>query len=62
MQIEKEIKDQVKEQKLLHLKIQYATLEMDKVALESVGDTDGAKQIEERMNQIQKAYEAIDAL
>jgi hypothetical protein len=62
MQIEKEIKDQVKDQKLLQLKIQYATLEMDKVALESVGDTDGAKQIEERMNNIRKAYEAIDAL
>lgn len=62
MEIESEIKAQIKQRKLLELKQKYYTLELDKVALETVGDTEGTKEILERMESIKKAYEAINAL
>lgn len=62
MEIEKEIKDKLKQQRLLELKQRYYSLELDKIALETVNDHSGIKDIEQRMKSIEKAYEAINAL
>lgn len=62
MKIEKEIKERAKAQRLQQLKMRYFELEMDRIALEAVGDKEAAALVKERMEGVQKAYKAIEAL
>lgn len=62
MDIDKNIKKKLKEEKLTELKIKYYKLELDKTALLAVDDNEGVKELVDRMESIKKAYEAINTL
>lgn len=52
----------MKKQRLEVLKRRYFELELDKVALEAAGDTEGVEATIKRMTSVQAAYEAVDAI
>jgi hypothetical protein len=62
VKIEKEIKEQAKKNRLQQLKMRYFDLEMDKIALEAVGNFEDAKLVAKRMEDLLKAYAAIEAI
>lgn len=62
MKIEKEIKGPVIEQRLQYYKKRYFELELDKIALLANRDTEGVKEVEEKMRSFKIAYEAIEAI
>ncbi|HAY22602.1 MAG TPA: hypothetical protein DCY27_10650 [Desulfobacterales bacterium] len=62
MFIEKEIKEYAKNTRLKQLKMRYFDLEMDRVSLEYIGDKEAVAQIKQRMEDVKKAYKAVEAL
>lgn len=62
MQIEKEIKKELKEQRLQQLKRRYYDLELDRLTFAALGNEKDATAIAERQEQIAKAYETIEAV
>ena len=62
MIIETEIKTQLKAQRLEQLKRRYFELELDRIALEATGDTEGAKATLDRMENVQKAFDAVESI
>jgi hypothetical protein len=62
MIIEKEIKEPMKKQRLEVLKRRYFELELDVVALKATGDTEGVEITIKRMQAVQAAYEAVEAI
>ena len=62
MIIEKEIKEPMIKQRLDVLKRRYFELELDRVALEAAGDTEGVTATIIRMQAVQAAYEAVEAI
>ena len=59
MKIEKEIKQQLKQQRLNQYKKRYFELELDRVALIANKDLEGAKATEIRMQAVEDAYNAV---
>lgn len=62
MDIETQIKEELKQRRLTQLKQRYFSLELDLVALEAVGDIKGKEMTIERMANVQRAYEAVEAI
>jgi len=62
MDIEIQIKEELKQRRLTQLKQRYFSLELDLVALEAVGNIKGKEMTIERMANVQKAYEAVEAI
>ena len=62
MDIETQIKEELKQRRLTQLKQRYFSLELDLVALEAVGNIKGKEMTIERMANVQKAYEAVEAI
>jgi hypothetical protein len=62
MNIEKEIKQQLKTQRMDQLKRRYFELELDKAALEATANEDAVKETVLRMDQVQKAYDAVEKI
>lgn len=62
MDISPEIKERAKAHRLQQLQIRYFELEMDRIALEVNGDTEGAKETVKRMEAIEKAYQAVESI
>ena len=62
MQIEKEIKQHCKEQRLRSLQMRYFDLEMDRLSLIANGDEEGAAATVKRQEAMQKAYEAVEEI
>lgn len=62
MNIEKEIKQPMKEQRLQQYKKRYFELELDRIALLANEDKEGATEVEKRMQSVQSAYEAVEAI
>ena len=62
MTIEPEIKIELKQRKLTQLKQRYFSLQMDLESLRAVGNVEGAETIAQRMENVQKAYDAVEAM
>lgn len=62
MDISPELKERAKAHRLQQLQIRYFELEMDKVALEVAGDNARAAEVATRMEAIQAAYKAVEAI
>lgn len=62
MEIETDLKTQLKTQRLQNLKARYFELELDRVALEANGDTEGTNETAKRMDSVQKAFDAVNAI
>lgn len=59
MEIEKELKDKLKQQRLDQYKMQLYSLEMDLVAFTAIGDEEAIRQTKERLEHGRKAYQAV---
>lgn len=62
MDIETQIKTELKTQRLNQLKRRYFELELDRVGLEANGDINGVEAIVKRMDTVQRAYDAVNAI
>lgn len=62
MELTKEQKEAMIIQRLEQYKQQVFSLEMDRTALESVGDKEGIKSIDERIEALRKAYKAVEGM
>ena len=62
MDIETSIKTELKNQRLNQLKRRYFELELDRIGLEANGDTNGVEAIVKRMDTVQRAYDAVNAI
>jgi len=62
MTIEPEIKIELKQRKLTQLKQRYFSLQMDLESLRAVGNIEGVETIVLRMENVQKAYDAVEAM
>lgn len=62
MEIPTELKDKMKEQRLNQYRQQIFTLQMDKVALESVGNTAEAEKAQKAIDDLEKAFAAIEVM
>ena len=62
MTIEPEIKIELKQRKLTQLKQRYFSLQMDLESLRAVGNVEGVETIVIRMENVQKAYDAVEVM
>lgn len=62
IEVSEEMKSNLKQQRLRQLEARYFELVMDKAGLEANRDLDGIKIIEQRMEHVVKAYEAVKEL
>lgn len=62
VEIEQELKDKLKKQRLEQYKSQLFNLEMDLSAYESFGDTKAIEQTKAAIEQGRKAYKAVEAM
>lgn len=62
MEIPIELKDKMIEQRLNQYRQQIFTLQMDKVALESVGNTAEAEKAQKSIDDLEKAFAAIEVM
>ena len=62
MDINQELKKRAKDHRLEMLQLKFFELEMDRVALIANGDTEGAGAISKRMEAVEKAYNAVEAI
>lgn len=59
--VPQEIKDQIKQQRLLNLSISWYSCQLDKVAYEARGEAENVAKAEEELLKIEAAYAAIEA-
>lgn len=62
VQIDPALKEKMKEQRLSQYQQQIFTLEMDVVALEAIGDDQGLQKAKKSLEDLHKAYEAVEAI
>lgn len=62
MELKTEQKKAMIEQRLDAYKQQIFSLEMDRIALKSLDDTEGVKSIDTRIEALKKAYEAVEGM
>lgn len=60
MKIEKELKDQIKSNRLHTLQQRYYDLYLDLISLEAVGNTARAEEIKNEMEKIKKVYQVVE--
>jgi len=62
LDIDPDLKKRAKANRLQQLQIRYFELEMDRIALEANGDTEGTAETVKRMEAVEKAYRAVESL
>jgi hypothetical protein len=62
VEIEQEMKDQMKEHRLNQYKQQIFTLQMDIVALKAVGDKEGLLKAGKSLEGLEKAFAAVEVM
>lgn len=62
MRIETEIRDKAKQHRLKALRVKYFEIYMDMVSMQATGDAAGAEVAQNRLDNIQKAYETVEAI
>lgn len=62
MQLSEEMKAKLKEQRLAQYRQQAFVLQMDLAALEAVGDSQKAAETRSALEDVQKAYTAVEVL
>jgi flagellar biosynthesis chaperone FliJ len=62
VQIDPALKEKMKEQRLSQYQQQIFTLEMDIAALEAVGDEKGLEKAKKSLEDLHKAYAAVEAI
>lgn len=60
--VDKQIKDDMKTQRLLQLKRQYFDFDMNKVAYLAQGKTENANEMQKLMDEVETSYNAILAM
>jgi hypothetical protein len=62
MELDSKTKEILKKERLEQYKRQLFTLNMDNRALEAVQDKEGVKGVEQRIEALEKAYKAVEAM
>lgn len=62
MEIPQEIKDNMKAQRLREYQMKIFNFQMDIAAGESVGDQEFVKESKKKISELEKAYQAVEAL
>jgi len=62
MELTKEQKERLKQERLLNYQIQMFNLRMSRTAYEAVGDTAKVKECDEELRRLQTAYEAVERM
>jgi hypothetical protein len=62
MNIDSNIKERAKEQRLTNLKVQYFEFQMNLAAYEANNDQAGIEQTKQQMESCEKSYKAIEAI
>lgn len=62
IEVEKELAEKLKKQRLEQYKVQLFNLRMDLIAFEAIGDVENAEKTKKAIEQGIKAYHAVEAM